>query len=183
MNRSRVVATGIGLALLAVGGAAAWSIYLRPVKVQVAAVERDVPVEVFGLGTVEARVTSKIGFKVAGVLTELRADVGDRIGKGAVLARLDDREQSARVARAGAPDRTIVSLIVQQALSMGIFGYFAGLTLVLVFKPYFPRRLVLDPESVIIVFFITIGICLAASTMGIRLALKVDPAEALASSG
>lgn len=102
MNRNRVVATGIGLALLAVGGAAAWSIYLRPVKVQVAAVERDVPVEVFGLGTVEARVTSKIGFKVAGVLTELRADVGDRIGKGVVLARLDDREQSARVARAQA---------------------------------------------------------------------------------
>ena len=31
----------------------------------------------------------------------------------------------------GAPDRTIVGLIVQQALSMGIFGYFAGLALVL----------------------------------------------------
>lgn len=83
----------------------------------------------------------------------------------------------------GAPDRTIVGLIVQQALSMGIFGYLAGLVLVLVFKPYFPRRLVLDPESVAIVFLITIGICLAASTLGIRLALKVEPAEALASSG
>jgi putative ABC transport system permease protein len=83
----------------------------------------------------------------------------------------------------GAPDRTIVGLIVQQALSMGIFGYFVGLALVLIFKPYFPRRLVLDPESVIIVFGITVAMCLAASTMGIRLALKVDPAEALASSG
>jgi putative ABC transport system permease protein len=83
----------------------------------------------------------------------------------------------------GAPDRTIVGLIVQQALSMGIFGYFAGLALVLVFQPYFPRRLVLDPESVAIVFVITVVICLAASTLGIRLALKVDPAEALASSG
>ena len=83
----------------------------------------------------------------------------------------------------GAPDRTIIGLIVQQALSMGIFGYFAGLALVLIFKPYFPRRLVLDPESVAIVFVITIVICLAASTLGIRLALKVDPAEALASSG
>ena len=83
----------------------------------------------------------------------------------------------------GAPDRTIIGLIVQQALSMGIFGYFAGLALVLVFRPYFPRRLVLDPESVAIVFVITVVICLAASTLGIRLALKVDPAEALASSG
>ncbi|MGA7683281.1 MAG: FtsX-like permease family protein [Pseudolabrys sp.] len=83
----------------------------------------------------------------------------------------------------GAPDRTIVGLIVQQALSMGIFGYFTGLALVLIFKPYFPRRLVLDPESVGIVFVITVLICLLASTLGIRLALKVDPAEALASSG
>lgn len=83
----------------------------------------------------------------------------------------------------GAPDRTIIGLIVQQALSMGIFGYVVGLALVLVFMPYFPRRLVLDPESVGIVFAITIVVCLLASTLGIRLALKVDPAEALASSG
>jgi putative ABC transport system permease protein len=83
----------------------------------------------------------------------------------------------------GAPDRTIVGLIVQQALSMGIFGYFSGLALVVIFRPFFPRRLVLDPESVAVVFVITIVVCLAASTLGIRLALKVDPAEALASSG
>jgi HlyD family secretion protein len=102
MDRRRIAVTGIGLALLANAGTVAWSVYLRPIKVQVAAVERDVPVQVFGLGTVEARVTSRIGFKVAGVLTELRADVGDRVDKGAVLARLDDREQSARVARAQA---------------------------------------------------------------------------------
>ena len=83
----------------------------------------------------------------------------------------------------GAPDLTIIGLIVQQALSMGIFGYFAGLALVLVFQPYLPRPLVLDPESVAVVFVITVVICLAASTLGIRLALKIDPAEAPASSG
>ncbi len=83
----------------------------------------------------------------------------------------------------GAPDRTIVGLVLQQALSMGLFGYFTGLALVLIFKPYFPRRLVLEADSVTAVFFITIAVCLAASTLGIRLALKVDPAEALASSG
>ena len=83
----------------------------------------------------------------------------------------------------GAPDRTIVGLIVQQALSMGIFGYLTGLALVLVFKPYFPRRLVLDSGSIVLVFVITVTVCLAASTLGIRLALKVDPAEALASAG
>ena len=83
----------------------------------------------------------------------------------------------------GASDRTIIGLIVEQALSMGVFGYFIGLTLVLIFKPYFPRRLVLDFESIAVVFVITVAICLAASTLGIRLALKIDPAEALASSG
>lgn len=94
------------LALAGIVGAGvlfgAWSLYLRPVKVQAGGVQRDVAVEVFGLGTVEARVTSKVGFKVAGVLVDLRADVGDRVVKGALLARLDDREQSAQLARAKA---------------------------------------------------------------------------------
>lgn len=83
----------------------------------------------------------------------------------------------------GAPDRTIVGLIIQQSLALGIAGYFAGLALVFIFRPYFPRRLVFDPESVAVVFAITVAICLLASILGIRLALKVDPAEALASSG
>ena len=83
----------------------------------------------------------------------------------------------------GAQDRTIIGLIIQQALSMGLFGYFAGLALVLTFQPYFPRRLVLDPETVAAVFVITVVMCLAASTLGIRLALKVDPAAALAAAG
>jgi HlyD family secretion protein len=102
MTRKRLI---LAVAILAVGAGllfGAWSAYLRPVKVQVGAVQRDVAVEVFGLGTVEARVTSKIGFKVSGVLVELRADVGNLVPKGTVLARLDDREQRAQVARANA---------------------------------------------------------------------------------
>ena len=83
----------------------------------------------------------------------------------------------------GAPDRTIIGLIVQQALSMGIMSYAIGLGLVLIFQPYFPRRLVLDLTSIAVVFGITVGICLAASTLGIRLALEVDPAEALSAAG
>ena len=75
----------------------------------------------------------------------------------------------------GAPDRTIVGLIVQQALSMGIFSYFIGLALVLIFQPYFPRRLVLDPESVAVVFVITVVICLAASTLGIQARAQGGP--------
>lgn len=99
---TRLILWIFGLALLAAAVAAMWSIFLSPVGVQVSQLESNVPVQVFGLGTVEARVTSNVGFKIPGVLIELRADVGDRIGKGGVLARLDDREQQAIVAKARA---------------------------------------------------------------------------------
>ncbi|MEI8276409.1 MAG: HlyD family efflux transporter periplasmic adaptor subunit [Hyphomicrobiales bacterium] len=90
------IAAGVGILLIA------WGMYFRAITVQVAAVQRDVAVQIFGLGTVEARITSKIGFKVSGVLVDLQADVGNQVPKGTALARLDDREQSARVARAKA---------------------------------------------------------------------------------
>ena len=102
MDRQRLLLIAIVLALVAAGGAAAWTLILRPINVQVSPVERNVVVQVFGLGTVEARVTSQVGFKVAGILVDLRADVGDRVAKGTVLARLDDREQRAQVDRAKA---------------------------------------------------------------------------------
>jgi HlyD family secretion protein len=79
-----------------------WNAFWRTLSVQAAGEETNVPVQVFGLGTVEARVSSQIGFKVGGVLVDLRADVGDRVHKGDVLARLDDREQTAQVSRAKA---------------------------------------------------------------------------------
>ena len=74
----------------------------RPISVQTASVEHNVPVRVFGLGTVEARVLSKIGFEVGATLVELNADHGDRVAKGQVLARLSTGEQEAKVAKAKA---------------------------------------------------------------------------------
>lgn len=102
MSRRLLLLVTIVLVLVAAVGATAWSLFLRPINIQGAHAGHNVAVQVFGLGTVEARVSSKVGFKVAGVLVDLRADVGDRVAKGAVLARLDDREQSARVGRAKA---------------------------------------------------------------------------------
>lgn len=94
-------------ALIGVGGLAAilatvGFINNRPVRVEVASVARNVPVRVFGLGTIEARVVSKIGFEVGATLGELNADHGDRVAKGQVLARLSLGEQEAKVARAKA---------------------------------------------------------------------------------
>ncbi len=102
MPRRRLLLLAIAPALVIAAGTIAWTLFFRAVGVQVSHPERDVLVQVFGLGTVEARVTSKVGFKVSGVVVELRADVGNRVPKGTVLARLDDREQTARAARAKA---------------------------------------------------------------------------------
>jgi HlyD family secretion protein len=102
MSLKRIISLAVAAAAVVGVAVVAWAALLRPVKVQVASPAQNVAVQVFGLGTVEARVTSKIGFKVAGVITDLRADVGDHVARGAVLARLDDREQKARVARAAA---------------------------------------------------------------------------------
>lgn len=93
---------GIGLAVVlatAVGGFLSTS---RPVSVVAAATEQNVPVRVFGLGTVEAQVIAKLGFEVGAAVVELKADHGDSVKKGAVLARLHDAEQVAKVAKAKA---------------------------------------------------------------------------------
>lgn len=74
----------------------------RPIAVEVASIEENVAVRVFGLGTVEARVLSKIGFEVGATLVELNADHGDSVAKGQVLARLNTAEQEAKVAKARA---------------------------------------------------------------------------------
>ena len=94
------------LAFLAVPAALAaggwWYATQRPLPVPVAAVQTDVPVTVFGLGAVEARVLSRVGFEVPGTLIEVLADHGDRMAAGAPLARLASAGQEARVARAEA---------------------------------------------------------------------------------
>ncbi len=72
----------------------------RPIEVRIARIETNVPVRVFGLGTVEARVLSKIGFEVDGAIVDLQADHGDMVKQGSVLARLSTAKQEARAAKA-----------------------------------------------------------------------------------
>lgn len=90
----------LAAAALAAGGLLA--LYLRPLPVELAPVEARTPVEVYGLGTIEARILSKIGFEVGNTLDELCVDHGDRVAKGEVLARLHQAEPAARLAEAQA---------------------------------------------------------------------------------
>lgn len=86
----------------------------RPVKVEVASVEQNIPIRVFGLGTVEARVLSKIGFEAGATLVELNVDHGDRVARGQMLARLSLGEQEAKVAKARAA-REIAEVNIKRA--------------------------------------------------------------------
>lgn len=96
----QVVAGGVAvLGLMGLGGFAMTS---RPVPVRIAQPEHDVRVRVFGLGTVEAQVLSKVGFEVGAALVELKADHGDRVRRGDVLAVLQSGDQVAKLAKARA---------------------------------------------------------------------------------
>jgi HlyD family secretion protein len=83
---------------LALAGLLVWWALFSPVAVSVVPAQSNVRQQVFGLGTVGARVQSSVGFKVAGILVALYADQGDHVQAGQVIARLDAREIEAQVA-------------------------------------------------------------------------------------
>ena len=107
-----------GLILSAIFGSFAY-LEQRPLSVRVAAPQQNIAIEVFGLGTVEAQVLSKVGFKVAGTLVELDSDHGDEVAQGQILARIDPSEQDARVAkaRAGIANSEAALRLAQTALA------------------------------------------------------------------
>jgi putative ABC transport system permease protein len=79
----------------------------------------------------------------------------------------------------GAPDSTIIGLIVQQALMMGVVGFGVGTSLVAGAKDWFPRRVVMEPSDLVTLFSVVVCVCILASAIGVRVAVRVDPAKAL----
>ncbi len=79
----------------------------------------------------------------------------------------------------GAPDRTIVGLILQQALLMGVTGFIVGAALVYALKGYFPRGIVMARGDIAMLFGVVVLVCLLASLLGVRAALRIDPSQAL----
>jgi putative ABC transport system permease protein len=93
---------------------------------------------------------------------------------------LDKKKSIATLKLIGAPDSRIVGLIIQQALAMGIISFVVGLGLIHSIYGYFPRRLVLETPDAAVLFGVVLLECLLASALGVRVALKIDPAAALA---
>lgn len=92
---------------------------------------------------------------------------------------MDKIREIATLKLIGAPDRTIVTMIVQQAVILGGAGFLTGATLITLVKDYFPRRVVLQPEDGLALAAVVLVVCLVSSGLGVRLALTVDPAKAL----
>jgi putative ABC transport system permease protein len=58
---------------------------------------------------------------------------------------MDKLRSIATLKLVGAPDRTIIALIVEQALILGVGGFAVGVALTALFKDYFPRRVLMQP--------------------------------------
>jgi putative ABC transport system permease protein len=79
----------------------------------------------------------------------------------------------------GTKNRTIAGMIMQQAVGLGMIGFVVGRIAATVWAPFFPKYVLLEPVDAARGFFALMVICVLASVLAIRAALKVDPAEAI----
>lgn len=79
----------------------------------------------------------------------------------------------------GTRNRTIAAMILQQAIVLGVIGFVVGKITATFAAPMFPKYVLLLPGDSINGFFAVMTICALASVVAIRMALKVDPAEAI----
>lgn len=79
----------------------------------------------------------------------------------------------------GTRNRTIAGMILQQAIGLGLIGFLIGKISATVWAPIFPKFVLLMTKDAVIGLVATLVICALASTLAIRVALKVDPGEAI----
>jgi len=79
----------------------------------------------------------------------------------------------------GTRNRTIAAMILQQALALGTIGFAVGKISATWAAPLFPKYVLLIPQDSVAGFLAVMVICSLASVIAIRMALAVDPAEAI----
>ena len=92
---------------------------------------------------------------------------------------MDKRREIATLKLIGAPDLAIAGLILQQALLLGALGFAGAVALVFPVRDRFPRAVELGPAEVGAMAGVIAAICLVASLVSIRTALRIDPQQAL----
>ena len=100
-RRTLLLMAVLAALVLLLGFVAVRSGPLAPVKVTVAKIDgRAITPALFGIGTVEARYTHRIGPTAPGRVISLAVDVGDRVEAGQVLAVIDPIDLDQRIAAA-----------------------------------------------------------------------------------
>ena len=79
----------------------------------------------------------------------------------------------------GTRNRTIAMMIMQQSLALGLIGFLVGRISANFAAPLFPKHVLLVTQDTVTGLVVVMLICALASLVSIRLALKVDPAEAV----
>lgn len=79
----------------------------------------------------------------------------------------------------GVRDRSIATMILQQALALGLIGYVVGQVSATLWAPFFPRHVLLESGDALRGLVVTLVVCALASILAIRAALRIDPADAI----
>ena len=79
----------------------------------------------------------------------------------------------------GAPNKTIIGMILQQALVLGVLGYGVAYAVGLKLFPMFPRRVILLNSDLIQLAVVVLVISVLSSLLGIWKAMTVSPNEAI----
>ncbi len=79
----------------------------------------------------------------------------------------------------GTKNRTIAGMIMQQAMVLGLIGFVVGKITATWAAPLFPKYILLIQRDAGVGLLAVLAICMLASVVAIRAALKVDPAEAV----
>ena len=88
---------------------------------------------------------------------------------------LDKLKAIALLKLIGAPNRTIVGLILQQAMALGLIAVSLG---ELTFDKW-PRLVLVQAEDRLLLLAVVVVVCVLASALGIRRALRVEAGAAL----
>lgn len=92
---------------------------------------------------------------------------------------LDKLKPIALLKLIGAPNRSIVGLILQQSLSLGLIAYLIAVLLGHLTFDKWPRMVVVETGDQLNLLGVVAAICVLASAMGIRKALRVEAGAAL----
>lgn len=98
-KRKIAIASAAVLVLLALLKTAFFS---APKVKEVRLEKRDLTARIYGNGTVEAKVVVGVSSKITGRIVELHADQGDRVKRGRLLAKLENRDLAEQLRKAQA---------------------------------------------------------------------------------